>query len=71
MSFLDRLRAWWSADKLERAESETRMTQGERDVAEEDFEGRKEDVVTRNDFVAGGTADYEHDSEPPRPGRGE
>lgn len=47
------------------------MTQGERDVAEEDFEGRKEDVVTRNDFVAGGTADYEHDSEPPRPGRGE
>jgi hypothetical protein len=43
------------------------MTEAERDVAEEDFEGRKDDVATRSGFLAGGSADYERDSEPPRP----
>ena len=65
MAFLDRLRAWWNKDALERAEEETRMTQAERDVAEEDYEARKDDVAARSGLLAGGDADYERDSEPP------
>ena len=42
------------------------MTEGERDTAEEDFEARKDDIAARNDLLAGGAADYESDSEPPR-----
>jgi len=42
------------------------MTQPDRDVAEEDYEGRKDDVATRSDYPYGaGAADYERDSEPP------
>jgi hypothetical protein len=66
MGLLSRLRAWWNKDELERAELETRMTEGERDTAEEDFEARKDDIGARNDLLAGGAADYESDSEPPR-----
>jgi hypothetical protein len=66
MGLLSRLRAWLNRDELERAELETRMTEGERDTAEEDFEARKDDVAARNDLLAGGAADYESDSEPPR-----
>ena len=40
------------------------MTAAERDVAEEDYEGRKDDVATSS-YLAGGAADYERDSEPP------
>jgi hypothetical protein len=64
---LQRLRAWWSKDAVETAEEETRMSPHERDLAEEDFEARKDDVAARSDFLAGGAADYERDSEPPRP----
>ena len=67
MTFLRRLSAWWNRDARERAEEETRMTQSERDVAEEDFEARKDDVAARSGRLAGGAADYESDSEPPRP----
>jgi hypothetical protein len=67
MTFLRRLSAWWNKDARERAEEETRMTQSERDVAEEDFEARKDDVAARSGRLAGGAADYESDSEPPRP----
>ena len=67
MTFLRRLSAWWNKDARERAEEETRMTQSERDVAEEDFEARKDDVAARSGRLAGGAADYESDSEQPRP----
>jgi hypothetical protein len=43
------------------------MTEAERDVAQEDYEARKDDLAVRSDFLAGGAADYERDSEPPRP----
>jgi hypothetical protein len=66
MSFLGRIRAWWSKDAVERADKETRMTEAERDVAEEDFEGHKDDVAVRSDLLTGGATDYESDSEPPR-----
>jgi hypothetical protein len=64
--FLQRFRAWWSKDTLERASEETRMTQAERDLDEEDFEGRRADVLVKGEIFAGGAADYERDSEPPR-----
>jgi hypothetical protein len=67
MGFLRRLGAWWNRDALERAEEETRMTESERDAADEDYEARKDDVQARGGSLAGGAADYERDSEPPRP----
>jgi hypothetical protein len=66
MSLLRRFRAWWSKDALERSDEETRMTESERDVADEDYEAHKDDVAVRGDLLAGGAADYERDSEPPR-----
>ena len=60
-----RLRSWWNKDAAEVAEEETRMTQAERDVAEEDYEARKDDVAAERRWV-GGTADYERDSETPQ-----
>jgi hypothetical protein len=66
MALFRRLSALWNRDSLERAEEETRMTPIERDVAEEDYEARKDDVAARDSFLAGGAADYESDSEPPR-----
>jgi hypothetical protein len=66
MGFLDKIRGWWDKDTLERAEEETQMTEAERDLAEEDYEGRKEDVEIRSGRLAGGAADFERDSEPPR-----
>ncbi len=65
-SVLQRLRAWWNKDALEKAEEETRMTVAERDLTEEDYEGRKDDVLISDERLSGGAADYERDSEPPR-----
>jgi hypothetical protein len=67
MSVLQRLRSWWNKDELEQAEEETRMTPLERDLEEEDFEAKKDDTAARSGLLAGGSADYESDSEPPRP----
>jgi hypothetical protein len=64
---LQRLRAWWNRDAVELADEEARMSEHERDLAEEDYEARKDDVAATGDFLAGGVADYERDSEPPRP----
>jgi hypothetical protein len=66
VSILQRLRAWWNKDALERADEETRMTEAEQDVAKEDYEAHKDDVAVRGDLFAGGAADYERDSEPPQ-----
>jgi hypothetical protein len=67
MGLLRRLSTWWNKDALERAEEETRMTESERDAAEEDYEARKDDVAVRGGPLGRGDADYERDSEPPRP----
>lgn len=64
MSLTDRIRAWWSKDDADVAEEETRMTPAERDVAEEDYEARKDDSELEGHYE-GGQADYERDSEPP------
>jgi hypothetical protein len=65
MNLVQRLRGWWNKDAVEVAEEETRMTARERDLAQEDFEARKDDVATDSGFLAGGVADYERDSERP------
>ena len=66
MSFVDRIRSWWNRDKVERAEEETGITPAERDHAEEDFEGRKDEVSAREHFEPATSVDFESDSEPPR-----
>ena len=65
MSVFHRLKAWWSKDDLEVTNEETRMTSAERDVAEEDYEARKDDTAVQSGRFLGGRADYERDSEPP------
>jgi len=65
VSVLDRLRAWWSKDTVERAEEETHMTAIERDQAEEDYQAQKDDVMLREHLGQAGV-DFERDSEPPR-----
>lgn len=57
MGLKDVLKRWSKGEDeqaLERAEEETRMTPPERDVAEEDFEARKDDTK-----IAGGWAGSE------------
>jgi hypothetical protein len=66
VSVFRKFRAWWSKDDLEVANEEARMKPAERDVAEEDYEGRKDDIAVRSGYLQGGQADYERDSEPPR-----
>jgi hypothetical protein len=63
MGLLQRLRSWWNKDELERADEEARMTEAEREVAEEDFEARRDDATAETYLGRG--ADYERDSEPP------
>ena len=65
MSIFSRLKSWWGANDSETAEEESRMTPAERDVAEEDFEGRKDDVEVEDGHLAGGHGDLERDSEGP------
>jgi hypothetical protein len=68
MSFWRRLSAWWKQDDVKRAEEASLLkTEHERDVAEEDFEAQRDDVASRSEFLAGGVADYERDSEKPQP----
>ena len=67
MAILSRLRAWWNKDEVELAEEETHMTPAERDVAEEDYEARKDDVATTGGDLGRAAGDYEGDSESPRP----
>jgi hypothetical protein len=63
MGLLERLRGWWKKDELERADEESGMTEAERDVAEEDFEARKDDTAAETYLGRG--ADYERDAERP------
>lgn len=65
-SVFQRLRSWWNKDALEEAEEETRMSEAERDVAEEDYEGRKDDRAQGGGYLAGTRTDFESDSETPR-----
>ena len=65
MSVLSKLRAWWGKDNLETAEEETRMTPEERDEAERDYQGMRDDTAVKSGRLGLGAADYERDSERP------
>jgi hypothetical protein len=67
MGLWKKISAWWSQDDVkEAAEAVRDDSQAERDLAAEDYEGRKDDQYLKSDTLAGGFADYERDSETPR-----
>ena len=68
MGIFDRISSWWNKDRTELSDEEASMTQAERDVAEEDYESRKDDVRVKNQWASGAGAsgvDFERDSEGP------
>lgn len=72
MGFMDKVRSWFNKDRLELADEEKGMDEGEREAAEEDVDARREDYATEAGGEFGtmppGHADFERDSE--RPGGG-
>jgi hypothetical protein len=62
---LNKLRAWWNKDAEELAVEESTMTPHERDVAQEDYEGKKDDLGGGG-YAREPHTDFERDSEPPR-----
>jgi len=62
---LNKLRAWWNKDAEEVAVEETEMTAHERDIAQEDYEGKKDDLGGGG-YARQVPTDFERDSEPPR-----
>ena len=69
MGIFDRISSWWNKDRTELSDEEAEMTQSERDVAEEDYESRKDDLLVKDQWASGAGAagvDFERDSERPR-----
>jgi hypothetical protein len=66
MGIFNRIRSWWNKDEAKAAEAEPSMTEAERDVAEQDYESRKDDQSIPGSYIGGGVhSDFERDSEPP------
>ena len=63
---LNKLRGWWNKDAQDLAEEETRMTPLERDIAQEDYEGHKDDLGGGGYARQPASTDFERDSERPR-----
>jgi hypothetical protein len=64
MRIFKRISSWWNKDEVKSAEGESSMTQAERDVAEQDYESRKDDQSIPGSYVGGGVhSDFERDSE--------
>jgi len=61
-----KISSWWSKDSDERLEQAAVGSQADRDAAAEDYESFKDDQSIGGAYIAGGIADYERDSEPPR-----
>ena len=58
--------AWWRKDDVaDAAEAVRDDSAAERDLAAEDYEGRKDDQYLKGDTLAGGFGDYERDTKPP------
>ena len=69
MGIFHKISSWWNKDRTELSDEEASMTQAERDVAEEDYESRKDDCSSRTSTASGAGAaglDFERDSERPR-----
>jgi hypothetical protein len=68
VSLWQRISSWWRKDAVEQAQAEPSMTQAERDVAQQDYESRKDDQSIPGSYVGGAGADLERESErPPDP----
>ena len=67
MGIFDRISSWWNKDQDERLEEAAAGGQADRDAAAKDYESFKDDQSIGGSYIAGGIADYERDSEPPRP----
>ena len=69
MGIWQRITSWWSRDEDERLEEAAAGTQSDRDAAAKDYESFKDDQSIGGSYVggAGAHADFERDSEPPRP----
>jgi hypothetical protein len=68
MGIFHKISSWWNKDRTELSDEEGSMTQAERDVAEEDYESRKEDIRVQDQYASGAGAaglDFERDSEGP------
>ena len=66
MNLWKKISAWWSKDDVKDAAAAVRDdSQAERDLAAEDYEGQKDDQYLKGDMLAGGSGDYERDTEPP------
>jgi len=68
MGIWDRITGWWRKDSIEREESAIAAdSQSERDAADKDYEGFKDDQSIGGSYVggAGAHADFERDSERP------
>ena len=64
MGLKDILRRWTHSEDqraVERAKEEARMTPAERDVDQEDFEARKDDVQVSRDFAGSEALDVARD----------
>jgi hypothetical protein len=67
MGIWQKISSWWNKDVVEAATEDARDdSPAERDLDQEDYEARKDDVLARGETLAGGAGDYERDSEPPR-----
>jgi hypothetical protein len=65
VSFVRRIRLWWNRDKLERVQEDAQMTPLEHEVAEEDYEAKKDDVAV-SEYLSPPGVDFESDSESSR-----
>ena len=66
MGIWQRISSWWSKDDAERVAEAAGPEQADLDTAVEDYESLKDDRSIGGAYIAGGMADYESDSEPPR-----
>jgi hypothetical protein len=61
-----KISSWWDKDAVEAATEDARDDdQAQRDLNAEDFEGRRDDIQSGSGALAGGSADFERDSERP------
>ena len=67
MGIWQRISSWWSKDDAERVAEGAGPEQADLDTAVEDYESLKDDRSVGGSYIAGGMADYERDSESPRP----
>lgn len=64
MSFRDRIRSWWSRDRIERSEEAAQLPTEERGEPDADYEARKDEEFVEEHLGLDGV-DFDRDSEPP------